>query len=129
MALVLLPDAEVLVVAFLAAHPDLALLHAGEVGTALSNERPAIRVTRLPGPSNAPEEDTPELQVECWADTQDAASVLARSVVAASPELKGAHPEGVVAGVEVTLGPTYQPDPDTEEPRYLLRLGLLTYPT
>ncbi len=124
----LLPDAEVLVVAFLADHPDLIPLHDGAVATHLPAERPAIRVTRLPGPTNAPEEDTPELQVECWAADQDEASVLARSVVAVSPDLKGDHDEGVVAGVEVTLGPTYQPDPDTEEPRYLLRLGLLTYP-
>lgn len=124
----LLPDAEVLLVHFLAAHPDLVLLHDGNVATQLPGDRPAIRVTRLPGPMTGPEEDTPELQVECWAVEQDEASVLARSVIAVIEDVKGGHEEGVVAGVDITLGPTFAPDPDTDEPRYLLRVGLLTYP-
>lgn len=123
----ILPDAEVLLVAFLAEHPALAALHGGRVGTQLDRGRPALRVTRVGGTPPAWWEDAPELQVEAWAATQDEASVLIRTVIEALEEVDGQHPEGAVRGHEVHFGPLWSPDPDTEEARYLISLGLLTY--
>src|SRR4051812_44117243 len=105
----LLPDAEVLLVGFLAAHPDVAPLVSGargpRVGTSLDQARPAIRITRLGRPPTQTWEDNPELQVECWAPSQDAASILVRTVVASFGDLGGPYAEGYVGGWEITLGP------------------------
>lgn len=125
----LLPDAEVLVVDFLANHPGLTPLHHGEVATSLGAARPAIRVTRIAGPPPDPEEDNPYLQVDCWAATQDEASVLARTVIACLPDIEGDHAEGVIRGWEIVTSPLWAPDPDTDDPRYVLAIGLLSYPS
>lgn len=125
----LLPDAEVLMIDWLVGHDDLAPIHEGRVGTDLDPERPAIRVTRAPQPAADPDEDHPSLQIECWATTQDEASILARSIIACIPDIEGRHAEGVVSGWEVSAGPFYAPDPDTDAPRYLLGIDLLTYPS
>lgn len=128
MSVPLLPDAEVLLVAFLASHPLLVPLHGGRVGTQLDRGRPALRVTRVGrGPADW-WEDAPELQVDAWAATQDEASVLIRSVIAALEDVEGVHAEGAVRGHEVVRGPIWAPDPDTTEARYLLDVVLLTYP-
>ncbi len=126
-----LPDAEVLLVAFLAGHPQVSALVDGpsgpRVGTHLDSKLPAIRVTRTGGTPPDYWEDAPDLQVEAWADTQDEASVLVRTVIAALEEIDGEHPEGAVRGHEVTLGPVWSPDFDTDQARYLVGLSLLTY--
>ena len=123
-----LPDAEVLLVTFLADHPALSPLHGGRVGTGLDRARPALRITRVGRSPRDWWEDAPELQVDAWAATQDQASVLIRTVIAALEDVDGLHPEGAVRGHEVTLGPIWSPDPDTGQARYLIDVALLTYP-
>jgi len=124
----LLPDAEVLMVDFLATHPNLTALVGERVGTGLDNDLPAIRVTRMGRAPTATWEDVPELQLECWAETQNEASVLARTVVSVLPDVVGEHAEGAVRGWAITLGPLWSPDPDTDLARYLVDVSLLTYP-
>lgn len=125
----LLPSAEVLFVDWAATHSLLEPLHGGRVGTRLDPVRPALRVTRLGSPQNQRWEDRPELQVEAWAETQDDADLLARSLVAALPDLPGARAGGWCSAAWVTLGPLWQPDNDTQLARYIVDIGLLTYAT
>jgi hypothetical protein len=128
MANALLPDAEVLVIGFLASHPDLNPLISDRVGTDLDARLPAIRVTRLSRPPRQDWEDNPELQIDCWAETQEEASVLARTVVSVLPDIVGVHVEGAVRSYEVILGPFWSPDPDANYARYLVDAAFLTYP-
>lgn len=125
----LLPDAEVLMIDFLSDHPALTAILGDRVGTSLDSGLPAIRVTRLGRAATQTWEDVPELQLECWAETQDDASVLARTVVSVLPDIPGNHPEGAVRGWEQTLGPLWAPDlTESDLARYLIGVTLLTYP-
>lgn len=125
----LLPSPEVLLGGFLRAHPALSPLHGGRVGTRLSGVYPAIRLARLGSPARERWEDRPTVQVECWADEQAHADLLARTVVAVMPEVLGAHAGGVVSGWEITLGPLWSPDPTTGRARYLVDLQLQIHPS
>lgn len=118
-----LPDAELVLISFLAGHADvLALLGSPDrVGSYLPQDRPYLQVNRVGGTPDV-EEDHPVLQVSAWHTSDDAASELARTVVAVLPDILSAN----VRGQNVTLGPFSQPDEDNQ--RYILTLELLTYP-
>jgi hypothetical protein len=119
----LLPDAELVMITWLAGQPDvLALLgSADRVGSYRPGDRPYIQVNRVGGAPDI-EEDHPLLQVSVWHTSDDAASELARTIVAALPDILSAN----VRGQNVTLGPFSQPDEDNQ--RYILTVELLTYP-
>ncbi len=125
----LLPGPEALLGAFYRNHPSLAPLHGGRVGTRLGGVYPAIRLARLGSPPGHRWEDRPTVQVECWADEQAQADLLARTVVAVTPEVLGAHLQGVVSGWDITLGPLWSPDPTTARARYLIDVQLQTHPS
>lgn len=128
MTLTLLPSAAVLLVAGLKANADLAALHGGRVGTNLNATLPAIRVQRVGG---TPEDlwlDEPLMQIECWAATEGPADLLARSVVAALPSLRGTYPTGQVYSYAIESGPLWFPDDPniSKNARYLLTVRLVT---
>jgi hypothetical protein len=123
----LLPSAAVVMVAWLKANPDLAAIHGGRVGTKLNATLPAIRVQRVGGVPAEPWRDAPVMQVECWAADEGAADLLARTVVAALPTLRGTYPSGQVWSYEVDSGPFWAPDDPSlsNNARYILTVRLL----
>lgn len=126
----LLPSGEALLGKFLREHHAVAAIVGTRVGTRLDSARPAIRLTRLGSPPSQRWEDQPELQVECWAADEVTADLLARTVVAALPDLLERRDlDGLVKGYEITLGPLSSPDPFTDQPRYVVGVRLLIYPT
>lgn len=127
-----LPDTEAALVAFLAAHADLAPLHGGRVGTELRTDLAALQVTSLGGQQPWPWEATPEFQVSAWGPVGNgkaAASVLARTVAAVAFELAGtAVTGGRVVAVAVRLAPLWSPAEDTGRARYRTDLALTICP-
>jgi len=117
----LLPDVDAALISFLANHASLTSLHGGRVGTKLGTAFPAVRVTNLGAQWSQPWETRPEFQVECWGDTQGEANLLARTVRAVIPELRGPVASGYVTAAITTLDPRWMPDPDTNRPRYLMQ--------
>jgi hypothetical protein len=126
----LLPSAAVVTVAWLKANPDLAAIHGGRVGTKLNATLPAIRVQRIGGTTPDVYEDQPVMQVECWAESEGAADLLARTVVATLPSVRGTYPTGQVFTYLVESGPYWAPDDPTlsNNARYILTVRLLTAP-
>ena len=124
-----LPDVEALLGSFLRNHPELTPIHQGRVATRLSGTYPAIRVSLIAvRPTQILGEYLPELQVECFADDQGVASLLARKASAAMADVIGAYPEGAVRGHDLVFGPFWSPDATTQRPRYLFDVLLLAYP-
>lgn len=128
MTVALLPSAAVVTVAWLKANPDLAAIHGGRVGTKLNGTLPAIRVQRIGGSPTEPWRDEPVMQVECWAADEATADLLARTVVAALPTVRGTYPSGQVYTYTVDSGPYWAPDDPTlsNDSRYILTVRLLT---
>lgn len=117
-----LPDAELLVITHIRGHAGLAgLLAGGRVSSTVRNERPCVQVTRVGGTPMDGQEDDPRVQVAVWHTTDEAASLLARTIVATLPDLIGPQ----VRGWELVLGPIPQPDEDNA--RYIFDLEMTTY--
>lgn len=124
----LLPSGEVVFIAWAKGHASLTPLHGGRVATLLNNTRPCLRVQRLGNPQIDRWEDAPELQVEAWATTQASADQLARTLIAALPDIQGTHTGATVSGWSVTLGPLYSPDDGTNLHRYIVDVILYLTP-
>jgi hypothetical protein len=105
MVLRVLPDAELLTVAWLQTIDELANLYA-EIYTEIPRPEPTppiVRVLRIGGtPVVRQHLDVARLQIDAWTDRNEkqAAHDLARLVQAAMHELPGSHDEGVVTCVE-----------------------------
>lgn len=126
---VVLPDMERELVAALAAHPALAPLHGGRVGTELRTDQTCLQVTSLGGSQPWPWEAVPEFQLSAWGGTKQQASDLARTAVAATFDLLGvAVTGGRVTGVAVRLAPLWAPDEQTGRPRYRADVAITVAP-
>jgi hypothetical protein len=136
MALVVMPDAEALVIAVLIADADVAGLVDGRVYGAVPNHKvfPLVRVVRFGGQmlddGNPYWADAPALQIDCWAHRKAEAVGLGEVVRAVcATRLTGAHPTGVVAGVGIGA---LVYDPDTSftpaKPRVRLSIDMVTRP-
>ncbi len=127
----LLPSAEQVMVTWAKAHTALAAIHGGRVGTRLNATLPAVRLSRVGGVPPEPWRDEPSIQVECWAADQGTADLLARTFVAALPDLRNIVVAGgrVYTGV-VTAGPFWAPDDPSlsNNARYIVSISLLTTP-
>jgi hypothetical protein len=104
MTLRVLPDAELLTVAWLQTVDELANLYAG-IYTEIPADPtlPVIRVVRVGGtPTVRQHLDVARLQIDVYADRGEKQSAhdLARLVQAALHEMPGVHDEGVVTCVE-----------------------------
>lgn len=124
MSVIVLPDAELLVISFLRGNSTLTpYLVGGKVGTYLRAERPFVQVNRIGGRPDGYGEDNPQLQIAVWHTDDEKASELARMIVAALPSIIS----DTVRGWGILLGPFSQPDQDNH--RYLMTVELLTYGT
>jgi hypothetical protein len=126
----LLPDAEAELVAWLTAHPTLAPLHGGYVGTRLETDQPCLQVTALGGPQPWPWEQSPEFSIQSWGGEKADASLLDRTVRSVVWELVGtAIAGGHVVGVSVRLGSLWAPDDTTGRARYRMDISLMVLPS
>lgn len=125
-----LPDAEAVLVDFLATHPALAPLHGGRVGTELQATLTCLQVTALGGQQPWPWEGTPEFQISSWGGTKAEASELDRATCSAVFELLSFTPSGGgrVTGVALRLAALWSPDDQTGRPRYRSDVALTIYP-
>ncbi len=127
-----LPDAERLVAGYLRARPAVTALVGARVSTELPATPvfPAVTLTRVGGlPGVAGYLDRPRIELSCWAATKAAAHALARIVEDAMLAIVGAHAIGTVTGIiEDGLGLQWNPDPDTDQPRYQFLVELYTHP-
>jgi hypothetical protein len=124
----LLPSAEVVTVTWLKANADLLAIHGGRVGTKLNATLPAIRAQRIGGTPESPQVDEPLLQVEAWAADQVTADLLARTIVAVLPTIRGAVTGGKVYTYSIESGPFWSPDDPnlSSNARYIITVRLLT---
>lgn len=123
----LLPDAEVMFIAWAKANAALLALHSGRVGTKLNATLPALRVTRVGGVASEHYQDDPSLQVEAWGADQGAASLLARTVVEQLTAIRHTTANGRLYTYRVSGGPLWAPDDPnlSQNSRYILTLDLL----
>lgn len=123
-----LPDVEALLCTALRVHPALLALHGGRVGVRLYGSFPAVRVAATGGPQQpVTATGTPTLQVECWADDRrEQATDLARTVVAACPDLPSYAP-GLLA-VTPTGEPFPAPDQTTGRERFIVQVVCVVQP-
>lgn len=131
--MILLPDAEKLVVDYLRNHSDVDTLVDGRVSTAQpsSPDYPLVIVGRLAGLAQERDWlDTPVLQIDVWADKREEAWQVMCVVRAAmtSSEISGVHTLGTVTGTEETAGPTWFPDPVTNRPRFTYDVQVYIHP-
>ena len=131
-----LPSAEGLLVTAYRARPTVTSLCGSRIATRLSGTYPAVRITLLGGPTRVVENTAqPELQVECWGNGSSTtaeleASDLALAVEAATPQLPGTYPAGIIAAAWVIGGILHLPDTSTTtvRERYILTVGITTQP-
>lgn len=130
----LIVDEEELVAAFLRGHPDVGPLidplnnpPGGGASTSLVGKFPAIRVTRISGAPGHPWEDSPVVQVECWADTREVAKNLGRAAAAAMGDIVGTYPQGRVGGHDFSGSFLPFQDEDTHRFKFQFDVRLLTY--
>lgn len=127
----LLPDAELLAVNALRTDADLIALVAGRVYTAVPAEPtfPLVRVTRIGGvPVISQHLDVARLQVDVWGATKYQARTVAAAAQAVLHTIAGIHAEGVVTAVEDDLGLSWQPDQETDQPRYVFGVAMFVHP-
>lgn len=129
MAYAVLPDMEQELVDALATHPSLTPLHGGRVSTELATTQVCLQVTSLGGTQPWPWQATQEFQLSAWGGTKAQANLLIRTAVAAVYDLDNTPVDGGrVVGVDIRLAPLWQPDEDTNRPRYLCQVALDVYP-
>ena len=128
MTATLLPSAEQVMVTWAKAHTALAAIHGGRVGTRLNATLPAVRLSRIGDAPPEPWQDAASVQVECWAADQADADELARTFVAALPDIRNtAVAGGRIWTYTVTSGPFWSPDDPSlsNNARYILTCSLL----
>lgn len=130
----LLPDPGEIFRAWALTREPITAIVGDRVAEELRGDQPAIRYALVTGSDGMPEEDNPQLQVECWgrgagAPDDGTASLLVRTVRAQVPTLRRfTHGSGYVANAYVSITPFDSSGPDTNRPRKILQIRLLTYP-
>lgn len=128
MPLTVLPDPETVTIQALAAQTSIAAI----VGTRIASEIPTapvfplLRVTKAASIETDIEgREVALMSVECWADTDATASLLARTVVAARKDMSATYAAGWVALVDVSGGPIPAYDPESERARWIVDLDIV----
>ncbi len=123
----LLPSSEQVFIAWAKTVAALNTITGGRVGTKLNATLPAIRVNRVGGTATEPWQDTPQLQVECWAVDQATADLLARTVISSLTGVRIPVAGGVIHSYSVSGGPFWSPDDPnlSQNARYILTIDLL----
>jgi hypothetical protein len=138
MSLVLLPNMEALVGAWLREHPDIQALDARVAGaTPSSTTRPWIRVIQLAAPARREHLATFVLQLDCYAGSQATTDHVgqteARTVKATARailhSIEGSSLDGVVVSKVRFTGDTRAPDTELEpaRERYILTVEITAH--
>jgi len=131
MSLPLAVDSEELILAWLRDHASVAAIVEDRAFPAIPPDPtyPLLVVRRVAGRRIVRDRlDAPRIQIDAYAATKADAWELAATVQAALPELVGVHMQGVVTGVDEMIGPTWMPDPVTNQPRYTQDYMVYTHP-
>lgn len=127
-----LPDVETLIVKHLQADQDLE--RAGlkmVVGPEFPKTPrwPLVKIHRSGGPAEfAPWLDGGRYQVDVYGrESTTELRTIAAKVYVSLQNMVGVHPEGVVNGVQETLGRTYLPDPQTGRPRIVWEVRVVAH--
>lgn len=123
----LLPDPETLVLAALAAQPSITAITGTRIGSRIPDlpTYPLIRVARVGGGPDSPSSERVVVQIECWANDDATASLLARTVIAAHVDLRNATAAGWVALTNpVSVIPLF--DQVSEKARYIIDVEMET---
>lgn len=125
MPLPLLPDAETVFVQALAAQAAVSTIVSTRIGTRI----PATPVYPLVRLTKVAEQFTDEeglefvtVQIECWADADAIASLLARTIVATRKDLRGTWAAGWLSLPDVASGPIPAHDPVSQRYRWIVDL-------
>jgi hypothetical protein len=127
MPVTVLPDAETLAVAALAAQASITAICSTRIGTRIPDAPtfPLIRVAKVGDYGVDPEgSSVVVIQVECWADDDATASLLARTVQSCYLDLRRITGGGWTALTDIPSGPIPTPDPESGRARYLLELDM-----
>lgn len=120
--LIAFPDAEAMVVNYLTD-----AIEGLEVSTRVPDERPNrfVRVTRVGGTKIRLNAESPMVLFECWDTNSVDAFALCRQVRAYVHALAGETVSGVwIYKVTEVGGPVFNPDPNTDLPRYQFTVTL-----
>lgn len=122
-----LPDPEALLTAALRSRPLITTWSGTRIGTKLGATFPAVRVTLITGPSR-PLANTgqPSLQWEAWADTEEAAIILAKAIDGEADRLAGTYGPGVIITSWAQGQYFHSRDEETARQRYIGQIGLIT---
>lgn len=128
----MLPDVERTAVTWLRTRTDVTALLGQRIATEVPANPtfPLVRLTRVGGVAPVLDHlDAGRLQVDVWGDTKQQARDAAATVLSALiTDLPGTTVDGVVVtGVVQDLGFTWQPDPDTDRPRYLFGVAVFAH--
>lgn len=112
---VVFPDAVFVVIQYLRA-----ALGDTPVYSRVPESRPAqfVRVERLGGLRSSLVTDRPRIDVECWADSEEAAEALMSRSRAHVLAMAGKRGETTVYNVAEVSGPMWLPDSTSGQPRY-----------
>lgn len=137
-----LPDVEAIIIGYLLTRSEVTDLAGTRIGTKLDPadpaELPAVRIRRVSTTTPVRRHlRAANVQLESWAPDELSAQDLAEIVHAVlldeswspTPGPVGVHPGlGVVTGVDESIGPRSQPDPDTKTPRWLSSVIIYCHP-
>lgn len=129
-----LVDLEALVVAHLLDDAAVAAIAGDNVLTELDANfaMPTLQVTRFPGVFTDPDTARLErgrIQVQAWADTKEEAYDLAAAAAVSLKALPDvAHALGVITAAQWEQGPWWNPDPEQDQPRYMMTLAVYAHP-
>lgn len=126
-----MPDVELLVATALRADGDVADLVGSRVYTEVppNPTYPLVRVLRVSGERLTPRHvDIARIQVDVWANTKREGWVVLDVALASADQLPGVHDEGIVTAALPAAGPTWAPDPDTDQPRWTADVLIYSHP-
>lgn len=108
----LMPDAEELLVAFLAEQFPAPVTVVTELYMGFEEDMPLLRVARIGGAQVRPLIlDGPRMDIDVYHRTRAGASQLAREVAAIMPTAKGREfAGGLVTSVQEEIGPSWRPE-------------------
>jgi hypothetical protein len=125
------PDIEARSIAFLAASADLQVLIEERVFRALPNPATYPLITLFQLDAEAIVEDRlyrHRLQITSWADRKKTAYDVAATALRVIHDLVGVRQDAFVSDVSDESVLQWAPDPPTDRPRYISRVGVVARP-
>lgn len=135
MAIRLPVDVEALTIDYLVAHEYMQAIIGNRIGTEIPDRPvfPLLRLNRIGGAARLEGyQDIARIQLESFA-LKGAKEIAWRTAATAlavllAPQFRGVHPSGIVSDATLSLGLSWQPDPETERARYVFETLIYVHP-